>query len=222
MNTLSRNEIARMIDHTVLAPDSSMAAFREACAFAAENRCASVCICPFFVTECASLLRGTDVKTCTVIGFPHGTHATAAKVAEARVAISDGAEELDMVVNIAKVKDHDWDFVQADIAAVTEIVHDAGCRIKVIFENCFLTDEEKIRLCKLCSALRCDWVKTSTGFGTGGSTLEDLALMKANITVEIQIKAAGGIRTLEQLLAARHAGATRIGCSRSADILAAV
>lgn len=221
-SSLSRDEIASMIDHTVLAPNSSMAIFREACAFAVANRCASVCICPFFVAECASLLKGTGVKTCTVIGFPHGTQATAAKVAEARVAIADGAEELDMVVNVAKVKDHDWDYVKADIAAVTKVVHDAGCKVKVIFENCSLTDDEKIRLCEICSELRCDWVKTSTGFGTGGSTLEDLALMKANIAPGIEIKAAGGIRTLEQLLAAHDAGATRIGCSRSADVLAAV
>ena len=221
-NSLSREAVAGLIDHTVLAPNSPMALFREACAFAVKNQCASVCICPFFVAECASLLRGTGVKTCTVIGFPHGTHTTAAKVAEAQVAIADGAEELDMVVNIAKVKDHDWNFVQADIAAVTRVVHDAGCQVKVIFENCFLTDEEKIRLCKICSELRCDWVKTSTGFGTGGSTLEDLALMKANIAPGIQIKAAGGIRTLEQVLAAYEAGATRFGCSRSADVLSSL
>lgn len=222
MKSLSRDDVARMIDHTVLAPNSAMDVFRKACDFAIENRCASVCICPFFVAECAALLRGTGVKTCTVIGFPHGTHTTAAKVAEARTAIVDGAEELDMVVNIAKVKDHDWDFVQADIAAVTKVVHDAGCQVKVIFENCYLTDEEKIRLCQICSALPCDWVKTSTGFGTGGSTLEDLALMKANIAPGIQIKAAGGIRTLEQVLAAHQAGATRIGCSRSADVLSSL
>ncbi len=221
-NDFTREEIAAMIDHTVLAPMSQHDTFIEACTFAAENHCASVCICPFFVKECAALLKGSGVKTCTVIGFPHGTHSTAAKVAEAKLAMADGAEELDMVVNISKVKDHDWDYVKADIAAVTQVVHDGGCKVKVIFENCYLDDDEKKRLCRLCSELRCDWVKTSTGFGSGGATLEDLALMKATIDPSIQIKAAGGIRTLEQLLAAREAGASRIGCSRSADVLAAL
>ncbi len=219
---LNRAEIAAMIDHTVLAPMNAHETFVEACAFAVANHCASVCICPFFVKECAELLKGSGVKTCTVIGFPHGTHSTAAKVAEATLAIADGAEELDMVVNISKVKDHDWAYVKADIEAVTKTVHEARCKVKVIFENCYLDDGEKKHLCRICSDLRCDWVKTSTGFGTGGATLEDLALMKASIDDGIQIKAAGGIRTLEQLLAAHAAGATRIGCSRSADVLAAV
>lgn len=219
---MTRDEIAGMIDHTVLAPMSPHETFKDACLFAVANHCASVCICPFFVKECAALLKGSGVKTCTVIGFPHGTHSTAAKVAEAKLAMADGAEELDMVVNISKVKDHDWDYVKADIGAVTKAVHEAGCKVKVIFENCYLDDEEKTRLCRICSELRCDWVKTSTGFGTGGATREDLALMQANIDDGIQIKAAGGIRTLEQLLAAHEAGASRIGCSRTADVLAAV
>ncbi|MGI5868500.1 MAG: deoxyribose-phosphate aldolase [Kiritimatiellia bacterium] len=216
----SLSDIAGMIDHTVLAPNSRREAFVEACRFAAEARCASVCICPFFVRDCAALLRGTGVKTCTVVGFPHGTTTTAAKVAEAKIAIDDGAEELDMVVNIAKVKDGDWDCVKADIAAVTEAVHAAGRKIKVIFENCYLEREEKIRLCQICTELRCDWVKTSTGFGTGGSTIEDLQLMKAHVGPDVQIKAAGGIRTLDQLLDARAVGVTRVGCSRSSDVLA--
>ena len=213
-------EIAGMIDHTVLAPNSRREVFVEACRFAAEARCASVCICPFFVRDCANLLRGTGVKACTVIGFPHGTAATTAKVAEAQIAMEDGAEEIDMVVNIAKVKDGDWDYVKADIAAVTAAVHAAACKVKVIFENCYLEREEKIRLCRICTELRCDWVKTSTGFGTGGATIEDLQLMKANIGPDVQIKAAGGIRTLDQLLEARAAGVTRVGCSRSKDVLA--
>lgn len=213
-------EIAGMIDHTVLAPNSRRETFVEACRFAAEAHCASVCICPFFVRDCANLLRGTGVKTCTVIGFPHGTAATAAKVAEAQIAMKDGAEELDMVVNIAKVKDGDWDFVKADIAAVTAAVHAANGKVKVIFENCYLEREDKIRLCQICTELHCDWVKTSTGFGTGGSTIEDLRLMKTNIGPDVQIKAAGGIRTLDQLLEARAIGVTRVGCSRSKDVLA--
>ena len=212
-------EIAGMIDHTVLAPSSRYEVFEAACIFALENHCASVCICPFFVKDCARLLKGSGVKTCTVIGFPHGTHATAAKVAEAKLAISDGAEELDMVVNISKVKDHDWNYVKADIAAVTEAVHAAGCKVKVIFENGYLDEAEKIKLCRICSELGCDWVKTSTGFGTSGATIDDLKLMKANIAPGVEIKAAGGIRTLAQLLEARAVGVSRVGCSRSKDVL---
>jgi deoxyribose-phosphate aldolase len=217
---MNKKEIASLIDHTVLAPDAPHAARAAACEFAAANKCAAVCISPFFVAECAQRLAGTDVKVCTVVGFPHGVASTGAKVAEARIAMEDGADELDMVVNAAKIKDQDWDYVKRDIAAVTAAVHGAGRKIKVIFENCLLDDCEKIRLCEICSELRCDWVKTSTGYGSGGATLEDVALMKAHIAPEVQIKAAGGIRTLEQVLAFHAAGATRIGCSRTAAVLA--
>ena len=216
----TRSEIAAEIDHTVLAPQSPHAAFVDACRYAVANHCASVCICPFFVRECADLLRGSGVATCTVIGFPHGTHATAAKVAETRIAMEDGAEELDMVVNLSKVKDGDWAYVETDIAAVARTVHDAGRVLKVIFECCYLTDAEKVRLCEICTNQRVDFVKTSTGYGTGGATPEDIRLMKAHVGPDVRIKAAGGIHTAEQLLALREAGATRFGCSRTAGILA--
>ena len=216
---MDKNNIASLIDHTVLAPDAALASFAAACEFALANKTAAVCIPPFFVAECARRLKGSGVKTCTVIGFPHGNTTPAAKVAEAGIAISEGADELDMVVNIVKVKAHDWDYVRADIAGVTGAAHDAGRKVKVIFDNCYLADDEKIRLCEICTELRCDWVKTSTGFGPGGATLEDIALMKAHIGPTVQIKAAGGIRTLEQVLAFRNAGVTRIGCSRTAEIL---
>lgn len=212
-------EIARMIDHTVLSNTATRDVFVEACEFAKANKCASVCICPFFVAECAKLLKGTEVKTCTVIGFPHGTHSTAAKVAEAKAAIADGADELDMVVNVAKVKDGDWGYVKTDIAAVTHVSHATGAIVKVIFENCFLTDDEKKHLCQICSEVGVDFVKTSTGFGTGGATVADVRLMRENTKPEIQVKAAGGIRTLDQLLEMYEAGATRMGCSRSAAVL---
>ena len=212
-------EIARMIDHTVLSNTATRDVFVEACEFAKANKCASVCICPFFVAECAKLLKGTEVKTCTVIGFPHGTHSTAAKVAEAKAAIVDGADELDMVVNVAKVKDGDWGYVKTDIAAVTHVSHASGAIVKVIFENCFLTDDEKKHLCQICSEVGVDFVKTSTGFGTGGATVADVRLMRENTKPQIQVKAAGGIRTLDQLLEMYEAGATRMGCSRSAAVL---
>ncbi len=216
----TRSEIASRIDHTVLNPASPHAAFVDACRYAVANHCASVCICPFFVRECADLLRGSGVATCTVIGFPHGTHATEAKVAEARLAMEDGAEELDMVVNVSKCKDGDWDYVGRDIAAVCRAVHAAGRVLKVIFECCYLTDAEKIRLCELCTEIGVDFVKTSTGYGSGGATVADVALMKAHVGPKVRIKAAGGIHTSEELLALLAAGADRFGCSRTEAILA--
>lgn len=219
---MKRSDIAREIDHTVLAPTSPRQAFLDACAYAKEIRCASVCICPFFVRECAELLRGSGVEVCTVIGFPHGTHTTAAKVAEARLAMEDGATELDMVVNVSKVKDHDWEYVERDIEAVCKTVHGAGRLLKVIFETCFLSEEEKIALCEICTRVGVDFVKTSTGYGKGGATPADIALMKAHVGPSVRIKAAGGIHTADELLALRAAGADRFGCSRTADILAGI
>ena len=207
------------VDHTVLAPTSTAAKFAECCDFAAAHHCASVCICPFYVKEAAARLEGTGVAVCTVIGFPHGTHATAAKVAETRIAIEDGADELDMVVNVSKVKDGDWDYVKADVAAVLDAVRAAGKLLKVIFECCFLTDAEKIRLCEICTELGVDFVKTSTGFGTGGATLEDVQLMRAAIGPEMGLKAAGGIRTCADALAMLRAGATRLGTSAGRAIV---
>ena len=217
---MTKHEFLSSIDHTVLSPFAEHSLFAAACDFAVANKTAAVCIPPFFVAECARRLENSGVKTCTVIGFPNGNTTTDAKTAEARIAIADGADELDMVVNISKIKDGDWDYIRNDIASVTAAVHAAGRKIKVIFENCFLSDAEKIRLCEICTELRCDWVKTSTGFGSGGATLEDVALMKAHIGDGVRIKAAGGIRTLDQVLAFITAGADRIGCSRTAAILA--
>jgi deoxyribose-phosphate aldolase len=218
----TRSEIAAQIDHTVLNPTSPHQAFVDACDYAVANHCASVCICPFFVRECSDLLRGSGVAVCTVIGFPHGTHSTEAKVAEARIAMEDGAAELDMVVNVSKCKDGDWDYVERDIAAVCRAVHGAGRLLKVIFECCFLSDEEKIRLCEICTRVGADFVKTSTGYGSGGATVADIALMKAHVGPGVQIKAAGGIHTAEELLALRAAGADRFGCSRTEAILAGI
>ena len=217
---MTSDDIASRIDHTVLAPQSRHDAFVEACRYAAEIRCASVCICPFFVPEATRLLAGSGVAVCTVIGFPHGTHATEAKVAEAKLAMAEGATELDMVVNVSKVKDHDWDYVERDIKAVCEAVHDAGRLLKVIFECCFLDDAEKIELCRICTRVGVDFVKTSTGYGTGGATVADVRLMKANVGPSVRVKAAGGIHSAAELLALREAGADRFGCSRTKEILA--
>ena len=196
-----RERIASCIDHTVLSPQSRHEEFAAACAFAAANRCASVCVCPFFVKEAAAALAGTQVAVCTVIGFPHGTHSTAAKVAEAGLAMDDGATELDMVVNVSKVKDRDWDWVRRDVAAVCDAVHARGALLKVIFECCFLDDEEKKRLCETCTETGVDFVKTSTGYGSGGATVHDVELMKSCVGPGVRIKAAGGIHTAEELLA---------------------
>jgi deoxyribose-phosphate aldolase len=174
---------------------------------------------PYYLQRCAEILRGSTVKPGTTIGFPHGGHTTAVKVAEAQQALDDGAEELDMVVNISKVLSRDWAYVCRDLEAVIALTHQRGRKIKVIFENCYLKDEHKIRLCEICGELRADWVKTSTGYGSGGATLEDLKLMRAHSPAHVQVKAAGGVRDLDTLIQVRALGVTRVGASRTAAIL---
>ncbi|HEY4157120.1 MAG TPA: deoxyribose-phosphate aldolase [Polyangiaceae bacterium] len=213
-------ELAKLIDHSLLAPtllDDELAA---GCSLAREYDVASVCILPFFMRRCAEILAGSGVVPSTTIGFPHGGQATAVKLNESRVAISDGARELDMVVNVGKVKSGDFAYVRAELAAVIDEAHAHGCKIKVIFETCYLSEDEKIRLCELCSELSADWAKTSTGFGPAGATLEDLRLMRARCAPQVQIKASGGIRELDFILAARAIGVTRVGSSRTREILA--
>ena len=212
-------EIAKMIDHSLLNPTLTDAELEQGCQIARAYDVATVCIKPYAVARCAAWLAGSTVKPATTIGFPHGGHATAVKVAEAEQALRDGAQELDMVVNIGQVLSGDWDSVRRDIAAVVAASHAGGAILKVIFENCYLQDEHKIRLCQICGEVGADFVKTSTGFGSGGATLEDLRLMRQHAPTHIQVKAAGGIRSLDQLLAARAAGATRIGATRTVEIL---
>ena len=213
------DEIAGMIDHSLLNPTMTDDQFEEGCRLAVEYRCATVCIMPYYLKRCSELLSGSTVKPSTTVGFPHGGHTTAIKVAEAKQALEDGAEELDMVVNISKALSRDWDYVREDIRAVLETVRERGKKLKVIFENCYLKDEHKIRLCQICGDLSVDWVKTSTGYGTGGATIEDLKLMRAHSPTHVQVKAAGGIRDLDMLLKVRALGVTRVGASRTADIL---
>jgi deoxyribose-phosphate aldolase len=164
-------------------------------------------------------LKDSDVIVSTVVGFPHGSSVTAIKVAEARQAMDDGALELDMVINIGKLRSGKNDYVREDIKTVCEAAHERGVRVKVIFENSYLTDEEKITACMLSEAAGADWVKTSTGFASGGATLEDLRLMRANVGEHIQVKAAGGVRTLPALLDVIDAGVTRCGATATATIL---
>jgi len=171
------------------------------------------------VDRIQEILKGSPVKASTTIGFPHGGHTTAAKLAETKQALADGGEELDMVVNISRVLSGDWDYVRADIKAVVDAAHAAGQKVKVIFENCYLKDEQKIRLCQICGELGADWVKTSTGFGTSGATLEDLALMRKHSPASVQVKAAGGVRDLDMLLKVRELGVTRCGARSTKEIL---
>ena len=216
---LSYAQVAKLIDHSLLQPTLNVADLEAGCRLAVAYEVASVCILPYYLRRCAELLQGSGVKASTTIGFPHGGHATAIKRAEAEQALRDGGEELDMVVNISQVLSGNWDYVRQDIAAVIDVAHAAGQKVKVIFENCYLKDEHKVRLCELCGELKADWVKTSTGYGTGGATPDDLRLMRKHAPAHIQVKAAGGVRDLDSVLAVRELGVTRIGASRTKDIL---
>ncbi len=212
-------DIAKMIDHSLLNPTLSTDDLEAGCQLALAYDTASVCIMPYYLRRCAEILSGSTVKASTTIGFPHGGHTTAIKETEAERAISDGCEELDMVVNISKVLSGDWDYVSQEIKAIVEIAHAAGQKVKVIFENCYLNDEQKIRLCQICGEHAADWVKTSTGYGTGGATMEDLTLMRAETPASVQVKAAGGVRDMDTLLKVRALGVSRVGASRTSEML---
>jgi len=212
-------EISKMIDHSLLPPSLTDEELDYGCRMALDYNCASVCIMPYYLKRCAEILRGSTVKASTTIGFPHGGHTTAIKLAETRRALDDGCEELDMVVNISKVLSGDWDYVRGEIKAIVDLAHPQGQKVKVIFENCYLKEAHKIRLCEICGEAGADWVKTSTGFGTSGATIEDVKLMRAHSPAHVQIKAAGGIRNLGQLLDFRALGVSRVGASRTKDIL---
>jgi deoxyribose-phosphate aldolase len=218
-DALTERDIAKTIDHSLLRPELDDAFVEDGCRLAARYDVASVCVRPADVRRAAAILEGTDVKVGTTVGFPHGNHATAIKVAEARQALADGATELDMVLGIGALKSGRDADVQADIAAVVEVAHAAGAIVKVIFENAYLTDDEKIRACRLTEAAGGDFVKTSTGFAPSGATHEDLRLMRANTSPPTQVKAAGGVRTLDALLEVMALGTTRIGATATAAII---
>lgn len=216
------SDIAKMIDHSLLNPALTVDEFEQGIRLALEYDVASVCIVPYYLQRCAELLAGSTVRASTTIGFPHGGHTTAVKVAEASRALDDGGEELDMVVNISKVRSGDWDYVRDDVGAVIALVHDRGQKVKVIFENAYLDDGQKIRLCEICGELGADWVKTSTGYAPSGATHDDLRLMRRHSPAHVQVKAAGGVRTLEALLEVRALGVTRVGATATRVILDAV
>jgi deoxyribose-phosphate aldolase len=219
LETLTERDVAKTIDHSLLRPELDDAFVEDGCRLAAEYDVASVCVRPADVPRAAAILEGTDVAVGTTIGFPHGGHTTDVKVAEARRALSDGATELDMVLQIGALKSGRDADVQADIAAVVEVAHAAGAIVKVIFENAYLTDPEKIRACRLTEAAGADFVKTSTGFAPGGATHDDLRLMRANTAPHIGVKAAGGVRTLDALIEVMALGTTRIGATATKVII---
>ncbi len=213
-------DIAKFIDHTILKPEATPSEIEKLCAEAKEYRFAAVCVNPPYIKLCASLLRGTEVAVCAVVGFPLGAHTTPVKVFETRQAVADGAREIDMVINIGALKAKQFDFVRDDIRAVGDATHAGGAILKVIIEAALLTDDEKVRACELAKQAGADFVKTSTGFGPGGATAHDVALMARAVSGELGVKAAGGIRNYEQAQAMIHAGATRIGASAGVKIVA--
>lgn len=211
-------ELARFIDHTILKPDAARSDIERLCLEARENDFASVCVQPWWVPLCADLLGGTSVKVCTVIGFPHGMNKPETKSYEARRAVADGATELDMVINIGALKSKDLGTVERDIRAVVEGARPRAA-VKVILETAYLTDEEKAEGCALAKGAGADYVKTSTGFGPGGATVEDVALMRRVVGEDMGVKAAGGIRDAEIARKMIEAGATRLGASASLAIV---
>lgn len=230
-------DLAGMIDHSLLHPTMTDAELEAGCALAAKYRVASVCIKPYAVQQAVEWLRGTDVRVGCVIGFPHGNSATEVKRFETQVACRDGAVEIDMVINIGKALSGDWDFVERDVRAVCDEAHRHGAKVKVIFENDYLTqggagltsDEFKRRLCEICERAGADWVKTSTGYGFvkqangsynyQGATPHDLALMRSCCSERVEVKAAGGVRDLDGLIRVRQLGGSRCGASATAAIL---
>ena len=217
--TITYQQLAKVIDHSLLKPELTRDDVITGCALARRYDTATVCVKPCHVSLAAEQLQGSDVKVTTVIGFPHGSNVTAIKVAEALRAMDDGAVELDMVQNIGELRSGHADVVLADIQAVCEAAHAWGAKVKVILENAYLTDEQKVLACHLAEKAGADWVKTSTGFAPSGATLEDIRLMRASVGPTVQVKAAGGVRSLSALLDVIDAGATRCGATATAAIL---
>ncbi len=225
-----KKEIAKMIDHSLLHPAMNDDDLMQGCLLAKEYDVASVCIKPYAVKMAVDILKGSDVKVGTVVGFPHGNSLVEVKVYETEKALADGAEEIDLVINIGKVLSEDWKYIENEIKSVVEITSEKGAVLKVIFENDFLPEEKyKIRLCEICSKYKVDFVKTSTGYGFTkgedgrysykGATIEDVKLMRKYSDPMVQIKAAGGVRNLKDLLKMKELGVTRIGASATAAIL---
>ncbi len=221
--------LAQMIDHSLLHPTMTDKDLKDGCALALRYGTASVCIKPYAVAQASEWLKGSPVKVGTVVGFPHGGSTVSIKVAETRQACADGATEIDMVVNIGKVLSNDWDYIRNEISAVNAEAISHGALVKVIFENDFLDEVHKIKLCEICSEIPVAFVKTSTGYGfvkgpdgkhfTMGATVDDLKLMRKHSAPQVQVKAAGGVRTLDDLLRVKETGVTRVGATATVAIL---
>ena len=229
-NMFTLKEISKMIDHSLLHPTMTDKELIDGCKIALDYDVAAVCIKPYFVKECADLLKGSDVKVCSVIGFPHGNGTIQAKVFETKLACKDGATEIDMVVNAGKVLGEDWRYVKKEINAINKECIKNGAILKVIFENDFLPkDKYKIKLCKICSIVGVAFIKTSTGYGYvkqangdynyKGATEHDLILMRKYADQKVEIKAAGGVRTLDGLLRVKELGCSRLGASATIAML---
>lgn len=214
---MKKDELAKMIDHTILKPEAGKEEIKKICDEAVKYGFASVCINPCNVAAAAELLKGSTVKVCTVIGFPLGANTTVVKAFEAKEAVENGAHEVDMVINIGRLKDKDYDYVKNDIKTVVESVSKKAL-VKVIIETCLLTDEEKVAVCKLAKEAGADFVKTSTGFSKSGAKAEDIKLMRETVGKDMGVKASGGVRTYADAVKMVEAGATRIGASASIAI----
>lgn len=215
---MDRKTVASMIDHAVLKPDAKDSDVQRECQLALKYGVASVCVKPCHVTLARDLLKESNVKVSTVIGFPHGSTTTLCKYEEAREAIENGAEELDMVINIGKLLAGDYDYVREDIRKVVTCAHQKGAAVKVIIETALLTDEYKVVACRLSEEAGADFVKTSTGFNGRGASLEDIGVMKASVSPGIKLKASGGIKTFEQAVQFINAGCVRLGTSATSNI----
>ena len=218
--TTARPAFLAHLDHSLLAPNSTWSELEDAARVALELEVAALCIIPSFVARATELVAGSRVAVCTVIGFPHGTTTTAAKLAETRDVLALGAREIDVVVNPSDVLSNRWEQVHSEMKAITSLVHDEGALVKWIFETCLLDDAKKQRLCEIASEVGVDWVKTSTGFGAHGATAHDVKLLRSHVPDSIQVKASGGIRTLAEVESYLALGASRIGTSRSSSLLA--
>ena len=216
---ISLEDLANVIEHSLLRPDMTVSAVREGCAIARECGVVGVCARPTDLPILVEELAGTGIVIATTIGFPHGVTTTAAKVAETRDVVAGGAVEVDMILNVGKLRSGDHRFVEDDIRGVAEAAHSGGALVKVIFENCYLTDEEKVVACRLSEAAGADFVKTSTGFARAGATVEDLQLMRRTCSPKVRVKAAGGVSSLDATLAVVAAGADRVGTSSTRVIL---
>jgi deoxyribose-phosphate aldolase len=212
-------EIAKMIDHSLLNPALTTKELDDGIQLAVRYNVASVCILPYYLHKATQRLAGTSVVSSTTIGFPHGGHTTIAKIAEAKQALVDGGKELDVVINISKARSGDWTYVKNELSTLTSLIHGSGAKIKVIFENAYFDDAAKQRLCLICGEVGADWVKTSTGYAASGATVADLQLMRKYSSARVQVKAAGGIRDLDTLLAVRAIGVTRVGATRTKEML---